>query len=248
MQNFLQSACEAALSAGELLCSHFEKELQVDVREGHDIKLELDKRSQRLIEKMLLKRYPSHAIYGEEGMAGNSSAAYQWIVDPIDGTSNFFFGIPHFSISIALRYKAQILAGVVYDPMRNELWAVEKGATPTLNGVPISVSERSTLNDAVISIGVSKSIESIQSGLSLLQRMVSITNKCRLMGSAALDMAYIACGRLDAYIENQINLWDIAAGMALVEAAGGKVELTPCLARLDQYSIVATSGNIHLGL
>lgn len=249
MQTFLQSACEAALCTGGFLYSHFgKKELQVDVREAHDIKLALDKSSQRLIENMLLKRHPKHAIYGEEGMKGDRSAAYQWIVDPIDGTSNFFFGIPHFAISIALRHRAQILAGVVYDPIRDELWAVEKGSTPTLNGSPISVSGRNTLTDAVVSVGVSKSLESIQSGLSLLQRMIGVANKCRLMGSAALDMAYVACGRLDAYTENRINLWDIAAGMALIEAAGGKVDLTPCPEQLDKYSIVATSGNIHLTL
>ncbi|ALJ56730.1 Inositol-1-monophosphatase [Candidatus Xiphinematobacter sp. Idaho Grape] len=247
MQTFLQSACEAVLKTGGFLRSHFGKELHVDTREAHDIKLELDRRSQKLIEEILLGYHPDHTIYGEEGIVEGSSA-YQWIVDPIDGTSNFFWGIPHFSISIALRYRGQVLVGVIYDPIRNELWAVEQGATPTLNGVQIFVSRRKTLADAVISVGISKSLESIQSGLTLFQRMVRVVNKCRIMGSAALDMAYVACGRLDVYIESQINLWDIAAGMALVEEAGGKVELSPHPVKLGKYSIVATNGNIRLSL
>lgn len=247
-KTFLQSACEAALKAGGLLRSFFGKKLHVDARDAHDIKLELDKRSQKLIEGILLGHYPSHALYGEEGIVGGDSEDYQWIVDPIDGTSNFFWGIPHFSISIALRYEGQILVGVIYDPMRDELWTVEKGAVPTLNGVQIFASRRKTLADAVISIGVSKSFEAIQSGLALFQRMVHVVNKCRIMGSAALDMAYVACGRLDAYVESQINLWDVAAGMVLVEKAGGKVELSPHPVQIGKYSIIATNGSICLGL
>ncbi|QQY07480.1 MAG: hypothetical protein JMM75_02260 [Candidatus Xiphinematobacter sp.] len=124
MQTFLQSACEAALKTGGFLRSHFGKKLRVETREAHDIKLELDKRSQNLIEGVILRDFPDHAIYGEEGVIENTSTAYQWIIDPIDGTSNFFWGIPHFAVSIALRYREQVLVGVIYDPMRDELWAV----------------------------------------------------------------------------------------------------------------------------
>lgn len=248
MQTFLQSACEAALKTGGFLRSHFGKKLRVETREAHDIKLELDKRSQNLIEGVILRDFPDHAIYGEEGVIENTSTAYQWIIDPIDGTSNFFWGIPHFAVSIALRYGEQVLVGVIYDPMRDELWAVENESPPTLNGAQIFASERKMLADAVISIGLSKSLVAIQSGLTLLQRMVCVVNKCRIMGSAALDMAYVACGRLDAYVEGQINLWDVAAGIALIEKAGGRVELSPHPVQPDKYSIVATNGNIHLGL
>ncbi len=248
MQTFLQSAREAALTAGGLLRAHFEKELQVDANETYDIKLELDRRSQGLIETLLLEHYPDHAIYGEEGTRGDASSLYQWIVDPIDGTVNFFYGIPHFAISIALRREKEILVGVIYDPMRDELWEVEKGSPPLLNGIPISVSKRNSLSDAIVSVGVSKSVESIDRGMPLFQKMVRSAKKCRMMGSASLDIAYVACGRLDAYIENQISLWDVAAGILLVEAAGGQIEMKPHSTISEKYSIVASSGSIPLDL
>jgi myo-inositol-1(or 4)-monophosphatase len=248
MQKFLKNAREAALTAGGLLRSHFEKDLQVDSNEAHDIKLELDRRSQALIESLLLENYPDHAIYGEEGMRGDASSPYQWIIDPIDGTVNFFYGIPHFAISIALRKENQILVGVIYDPIRDDLWEVEKGARPLLNGLAISVSKRNTLAEAIVSVGVSKTSESIAHGLPLFQQMVRSAKKCRMMGSASLDIAYVACGRLDAYIENQISLWDVAAGILLVEAAGGRVDLTPHPTQAEKYSIVASNGCIPLDL
>ncbi|PWU08825.1 MAG: inositol monophosphatase [Verrucomicrobia bacterium] len=246
MQNFLQSAREAALAAGGLLRAHFGKELRVDTNEKYDIKLELDRRSQALIEVLLLEQNPEHGIYGEEGIRGNSSSPYQWIVDPIDGTVNFFYGFPHFGISIALRKHDEILVGVIYDPIRDELWEVEKGSPPCLNGLPISVSKRNQLSEAFISVGVSKSPESIDRAMPVFEKMVRSAKKCRLTGSASLDIAYVACGRLDAYMENQISLWDIAAGILLVEAAGGKVDLRPHATLPEKYSIVASSGLIPL--
>ncbi len=246
MQKFLQSAREAALAAGGLLRAHFGTELRVDANEKYDIKLELDRRSQALIETLLLEHYPEHAIYGEEGTRGNAQSPYQWIIDPIDGTVNFFYGLPQFAISIALRKKDEILVGVIYDPIRDELWEVEKGSTPCLNGIPISVSKRSLLSEAIVSVGLSKTPESIDRGMPVFEKMVRSAKKCRLMGSASLDIAYVACGRLDAYMENQISLWDIAAGILLVEAAGGKVELSPHATLPEKYSIVASNGCISL--
>lgn len=246
MQKFLQTAREAALAAGGLLRANFGKELRVDVNEKHDIKLELDRRSQALIESLLLEHYADHGIYGEEGIRGDTESPYQWIIDPIDGTVNFFYGIPQFAISIALRKEQEILVGVIYDPMRDELWEVEKGAQPQLNGRPISVSKRDSLSEAVVSVGVSKSLESIDRGMPMFEKMVRSAKKCRMMGSAALDISYVACGRMDAYVENQISLWDIAAGILLVEAAGGKVELTPHPTLPEKYSIVASNGRISL--
>ena len=245
---YLEAAREAALTAGGLLRAHFEKPLNVDANEAHDIKLELDKRSQHLIEDMLLAKFPDHAIYGEEGVRGDANSEFHWVIDPIDGTVNFFYAIPHFCISIALRQGKEIIVGVIYDPMRDELWAVEKDGTPTMNGQPIRVSERTVMSDAMISVGVAKSIDSIDRGLPLFQRMVRSAKKCRMMGSAALDMAYVASGRLDAYIESAISLWDVAAGILLVERAGGKIDLQPHPTQPDKYSIVASSGRIDLGL
>ena len=245
---YLHAATTAARAAGELLREHFGQPLDVNEFHAHDIKLELDVRTQDLITAQLLSQFPDHAIYGEEGLAGNQASEFQWIVDPIDGTVNYFYGIPHFCISIALRERGAIIAGVIYDPMRDELWAAERGAAATLNGKPIAVSTRTQLADATLSIGFSKSKTTISAGLPMLEKYVMRARKCRLMGSAALDLAYVACGRLDAYIEQSVSLWDVAAGKLLVESAGGQFSMTPREDNPDKISVVASSGRIDLAI
>jgi myo-inositol-1(or 4)-monophosphatase len=246
MNPYLEAAAQAARSAGELLRQHFGAPLEVNAFEAHDIKLDLDVRSQDLITRLLLDRFPGHAIYGEEGLAGNQESECQWIVDPIDGTVNYFYSIPHFCISIALRERGEIIVGVIYDPMRDELWQAERGGVATLNGAPIAVSARTRLSDAVLSVGFSKTKTTINAGLPLLEKYITRARKCRLMGSAALDLAYVSCGRLDAYIEQSVSLWDVAAGKLLVECAGGKFEMTPRADNPDKISVVASSGRIDL--
>lgn len=246
MTEYLSTAIEAAQKAGALLREHFEGQLNVSEVHAHDIKLELDVRSQELITSILLSRFPDHAIYGEEGLAGNQQSDYHWIVDPIDGTVNYFYGLPHFCISIALRKADEIILGVILDPMRNELWQVEKGSAPLLNGKPISVSSRTQLSEAIVSVGFAKSTTTIEAGLPLFEKMVQRVRKCRMQGSAALDMAYVATGRMDAYIESSVSLWDVAAGKILVESAGGSVELVAHAAAREKYSVVASSGKIDL--
>jgi len=242
----LDLAIAAARAAGALIRSHFGGALNVNALEAHDIKLELDVQSQALITGMILDQFPSHAIYGEEGLAGNQSSPFHWIVDPIDGTVNFFYGIPHFCISIALRERSEIILGVIYDPMRDELWQVRKGGPPLLNGKPVAVSTRTAISEAILSVGFSKTKATIDSGLPLFQDLVYRARKCRLMGSAALDMAYVATGRLDAYIEQSVSLWDIAAGILLVESAGGSVKIETHPDNPDKFSVVATSGLLPL--
>jgi myo-inositol-1(or 4)-monophosphatase len=246
MNTYLDTALAAARDAGALLRSHFGTALDVNEFAAHDIKLELDVRAQTLITKRLLGAFPDHALYGEEGLAGNQASEWQWIVDPIDGTVNYFYGIPHFCISIALRRAGEIQLGVIYDPMRDEMWAVARGGTPTLNDVPIRVSARTRLADAVLSVGFSKTKTTIAAGLPLLEKYVQRARKCRLMGSAALDLAYVACGRLDAYIEQAVSLWDVAAGHLLIEAAGGQFKMTPTEDNPDKISVVASNGKIDL--
>ena len=246
MNPYLEAAAQAARSAGDLLRQNFGSPLEVNAFEAHDIKLDLDVRSQDLITRLLLDRFPGHAIYGEEGLAGNQESECQWIVDPIDGTVNYFYSIPHFCISIALRERGEIIVGVIYDPMRDELWQAERGGVATLNGAPIAVSARTRLSDAVLSVGFSKTKTTINAGLPLLEKYITRARKCRLMGSAALDLAYVSCGRLDAYIEQSVSLWDVAAGKLLVECAGGKFEMTPRADNPDKISVVASSGRIDL--
>jgi myo-inositol-1(or 4)-monophosphatase len=244
--NYLEVAQEAARAAGELLRARFEKPLTVNATTAHDIKLEVDVLAQDLITKILLERFPQHALYGEEGIVGDQTSDHQWVVDPLDGTVNFFYGIPHFCVSIALRFRGEVIVGVIYDPVRDELWSGEKAQTPLLNGKPFQVSPRANLAEAIVSIGLAKTSATIEAGLPLLEQMVHRVRKCRMLGSAALDMAYVACGRLDAYIEQGISLWDIAAGCLLVEAAGGRVELEPRTDAPDKFRIVASNGRLEL--
>ena len=246
MTEYLEIAIAAAREAGELLRTHFGVTPDVKEFHDHDIKIDLDGQTQELITKRLLTAFPDHALYGEEGIAGNQESEWHWIVDPIDGTVNYFYGLPHFCVSIALRRGEEIVAGVIYDPMRDELWATTKDGVPTLNDQPIEVSPRTELKDAVLSIGFAKSKTTIAAGLPLVEKMIGRVRKIRLMGSAALDLAYVACGRLDAYIESSVSLWDVAAGKLLVERAGGRFEMTPRPDAPEKISVLASSGRIPL--
>jgi myo-inositol-1(or 4)-monophosphatase len=248
MKDYLDAAENAARAAGKLLRENFRRRQRVKSVAAHDIKLEIDLQTQELIGKLLIEEFPAHALYGEEGIVGDQSSEHQWIVDPLDGTVNYFYGIPHFCVSIALRLHKEIVVGVVYDPIRNEMWTGQRREVSKLNGTPIHVSDRAELSEAVISIGLAKTGETINKNFPLLQQMIHRVRKCRVLGSAALDMAYVASGRFDAYIETGISLWDIAAGSLLVENAGGTVDLRPRENMKEKYSIVASNGLIDLKL
>ena len=248
MKHYLNAAENAARAAGKLLRANFQRRQRVKVAAAHDIKLEIDVQAQELIGKLLLEEFPTHALYGEEGIVGDQSSDHQWIVDPLDGTVNYFYGIPHFCVSIALRQRGEIIVGVIYDPVRNEMWVAQEGDVPNLNGNPVHVSDRTELAEAVISIGLAKTGETIDKNFPLLQQMIHRVRKCRVLGSAALDMAYVASGRFDAYVETGISLWDIAAGCLLVENAGGTVDLRLRENTRDKYSIAASNGRIDLKL
>lgn len=240
----LELATHAALEAGILLRTHFGSDATVDEATHHDIKLALDKESQELITRILLDAREGDALYGEEGIAGNMDSDRQWIVDPIDGTVNYYYGIPHFCVSIALRVAGEIVVGVIHDPMVGETWTVEKGGPSMLNGKPIQASKRGDLAESILYVGSGKDENSLRTGVDRFHKASLRARKMRMMGSAALGMAYIATGRLDGYIESRISLWDIAAGQLLVETAGGKVTLSPIAGSGDAYGIVATNGLI----
>jgi myo-inositol-1(or 4)-monophosphatase len=248
MNHYADAAEEAARAAGKLLRDQFNRPRQVNAAEAHDIKLQIDVDAQKLITDVLLTRFPGHALYGEEGIVGDQTSAHQWVVDPLDGTVNYFYGIPHFCVSIALRLESEIIVGVIYDPVREEMWRGQKGCPPLLNGKDCHVSDRADLAEAVVSVGLSKTGVTIEAGVPVFQQMVHRARKCRLMGSAALDMAYVACGRFDAYIEQGVSLWDIAAGWLLIETAGGTVEATPRADMKEKYVVVASNGVVDLKL
>ena len=248
MKQYLDAAENAARAAGKLLSENFQQRQRVKAVAAHDIKLEIDVQTQELIGKLLLEDFPAHALYGEEGIVGDQSSEHQWIVDPLDGTVNYFYRIPHFCVSIALRLHKEIVVGVIYDPIRGEMWTAQRGDVSKLNGAPIHVSDRAELAEAIISIGLAKTGETINTNFPLLQQMIHRVRKCRVLGSAALDMAYVASGRFDAYIETGISLWDIAAGSLLVKNAGGTVDLRPRENIKDKYSITASNGVLDLKL
>jgi len=155
------------------------------------------------------------------------NAEYRWVIDPIDGTVNYFFGMPHAAVSIALEHRKKSVVGVIYDPFTDEIWTTIKGAPTRLNGKIVRVSNRTKIEDCVIAMGFSKSQDNLEKSLPHLIRISRRAKKIRILGSAALELVYVASGRLDAYIERTINLWDVAAGSLLVENAGGEFYCVP---------------------
>lgn len=248
MSHYLKIAAHAAKEAGWLLKEQFGGAKTVNTMLSYDIKLQLDEDCQEMITKALLEAFPHHAVLGEEGTTGDQDSPFIWIVDPIDGTVNYYYGIPHFCVSIALRQHGIITHGVIYDPMQDELWAVEKYGVPLLNGQPIAVSPRDKLSEAILTCGFAKTADSMEANLQRNIRLTSQVRKTRMMGSAALAMAYVATGRLDAYLEEQISIWDVAAGLLLVECAGGIAELKPIEGKKEVYSIIASNGHLQEAL
>ena len=244
MNQYLDAAITAARAAGALVRENFGRPLTVNAEEAHDIKLELDVRSQELITKILLQKFPDHAILGEEGSTENTSTDFEWVIDPIDGTVNYFYSIPHFCVSIALREQGEIIVGVIYDPIREELWHAERGGQAYLNDKAITVSESRDVSQSIVSVGMSKTTKELDVGFSILKELLMRARKCRLLGSAALDLAYVASGRLDAYIERSVNWWDIAAGVLLVKCAGGELAISPSKVESGKLSLIAWNGKI----
>jgi len=257
----LKSATEAALKAGALLQKHQHAHKKINEEIQHDIKLDLDVRTQKLIEAHFRKQFPESAVFGEEGVSGDPAAEFRWVIDPIDGTVNFAYGIPHACVSIALQHRAapgkgvtrdgyRTIAGVVHDPFCNETWTAILGGVPKLNEMTIQASKRSRLDHAIVSMGFAKSADTTKIMLPHLNDLVYRARKIRIMGSAALSMVYVACGRFDAYIEGGVRLWDIAAGGLILECAGGEfwreeidTEHTYCL--IASNGLLRKKLNVH---
>ena len=229
---------------------------KVTEQHQHDIKLVLDIRCQKGIERVLRASFPKVSVLGEEGTLGDRQAQHRWVVDPIDGTVNFSYGVPHACVSIALQSRRsepvsmepgpgseeyETLLGVVYDPFCGELWTAIRGSRARLNGRSIRVSRHAKLQEAIVSIGFSKSPSTLKQMLPLLNRLIHKVRKIRIMGSAALSMTYVASGRFDAYVEAGIRLWDIAAGGLILECAGGEFWRRPAPGE-HSYRIVANNG------
>jgi len=231
--------------AGEAIRKAKDDSLQVDSAEQHDIKLELDRRIQEQIRREIIAFYPEHGFLGEEGGEAANPGQHEWVVDPIDGTVNLFYGIPHYAVSVACRLDGRSLAGAIYDPNRDEMFSTHAGGGSSCNGKKLQVAKRLKLEEAVIALGFSKGKATIDKCLELYQFYGGRVRKMRAMGSAALDLAYVAAGRLDAYIEQGVSIWDVAAGALLVEEAGGQVRITAGDPK-GKLHLVASNGRIPL--
>jgi len=222
-------ALRAARKAGELIERSFERldTIQIENKAPNDFVTEVDRKAEQIIIKTLQKAYPDHSFRGEEsGTTEGKNSDYVWIIDPLDGTTNFVHGMPHFSVSIACQYRGQIEHAVVLDPVRREEFTASRGRGASLNGRRIRVSNRKGLEGALIGTGIpfdGPAYAKIQPFLACINDIAGQTSGIRRAGSAALDLAYVASGRYDAFWEMHLNEWDFAAGVLLVTEAGGLI-------------------------
>jgi myo-inositol-1(or 4)-monophosphatase len=245
MHPTLNIAIKAARRAGQVInrASHDLGQLTISVKQQHDFVTEVDKAAEAVIIETLHEAYPKHAILAEEtGRSGAEDAEFQWIIDPLDGTTNFIHGFPQYAVSIAQAHKGVLAHAVVYDPTRNELFTASKGAGAFLNDKRIRVSKRSKLDEALIGTGFPyRAFDHIDAYLAIFKEMARHTAGMRRPGAASLDLAYVASGRLDGFWEFGLSPWDMAAGALLIMEAGG---LVGDLAGESNY---LTTGNIVCG-
>ena len=243
----LNIAVAAARRAGRLILRQLPKRDSIPVTEkaNMDFATEVDRSVELEIRKDLRRAFPDHAFLGEETGA-SGSARFQWVVDPLDGTSNFIHGIGHFAVSIALLDRDEPITGVIFDPLRNELYVAEKGRGALLNDRRLRVSGRRGLAGAMLATGFAPRTRSqLASQLAITGALLAEAEDIRRSGSAALDLAYVACARYDAYYEAGVKPWDIAAGLLLVREAGGQVgDFGNGEACFEKGEVVA--GNLHL--
>ncbi len=229
MEPMLNMALRAARKAGEQI----ERSLQrldlvaIEQKGRNDFVSDVDRKAEQEIIYHLKKAFPDHGFQGEEsGLSGNAESDYRWIIDPLDGTTNFLHGIPHFAVSVACFYKNQPLHAVVLDPVKREEFTASKGKGASLNDRRIRVSSRNSLEGALIGTGIpfnGFAFDNIDPYLACLREIAGQTAGIRRPGSAALDLAYVAAGRFDGFWEMNLKSWDMAAGILLVKEAGGMV-------------------------
>jgi myo-inositol-1(or 4)-monophosphatase len=246
------SASQIALEAGALLSDFYRKGVETEYKGDVDLVTVADRASEELIVERLRAMFPKHGIYGEEGTRSHMESEYRWYIDPLDGTTNFAHGFPIFCVSMGLEHRdsglstsedGEIIAAVIYDPTRHELFTAEKGKGAYLNGAPIHVSRTRVLAEALVATGFPSHKRHESPNIHFYHQFTLRSHGVRRAGSAALDMAYTACGRFDAYWEFNLNPWDTAAGALLVTEAGGtmsRYDGRPF--RLDSKEILATNG------
>jgi myo-inositol-1(or 4)-monophosphatase len=258
---FVPKAAEIAREAGALLREHFARGVETEYKGDVDLVTVADRGAEKLIRARLGEAFPDHGIYGEEGTRERLEAEYRWYVDPLDGTTNFAHGFPQFSVSLGLEKRAglehrpagtkpeedgTLTAGVIYDPTRDELFAAERGRGATLNGKAIHVSRTSELAESLLATGFPSRKRHASPNVHFYQEFTLRSHGVRRAGSAALDLAYVASGRMEGFWEFNLNPWDTAAGILLIEEAGGRVtDFAGAPVRLRSDEVLASNGLIH---
>ena len=218
-------AVRAARSAGNIITRHMDRldTLTIESKGPNDFVSEVDRLAEQEIIAILKKAFPQHSILGEES-GDQGDGDYQWIIDPLDGTTNFLHGVPHFAVSVAMRHKGRLEVGVIYDPVRQELWTASRGGGAQLDGRRIRVSQRQDLEGTLLGTGFPhRARQHTDAYLGMFKALSAYATDIRRPGAAALDLAYVAAGRFDGFWEIGLAPWDMAAGLLLIQEAGGVV-------------------------
>jgi myo-inositol-1(or 4)-monophosphatase len=246
---YLATAIEGALAAGRIQQQYFRQNTPVHKKGRIDLVTAADLAVEAMFRQLVAARFPTHGVLGEESALGTTAAesAFRWIVDPVDGTTNFAHGLQVFCVSIALAVDGRVELGVVYDPMADELFTAERGEGAWVNGRRLAVSSCTALVDALLCTGFPYSVrEDRRRQLHVFAAFLEEAQAVRRLGSAALDLCYVAAGRLDGYWEEKIQLWDVAAGALIVEEAGGRVTgLTGESFHPFPGHLTASNGRVH---
>lgn len=248
-REFVPVMAEIAREAGVLLMDYFERRVKVEYKGEVDLVTEADRKSEALILDRIRARWPGHDITAEESGRRDSGSQYRWYIDPLDGTTNFAHGFPVFCISLALDFEGKRVAGVVYDPTRDELFAAEQGSGAYLNERRIHVSKVDNLAECLVATGFPSHKRHKNPNIFFYHQITLRTHGVRRAGSAALDLCSVACGRFDGFWEFNLNSWDTAAGVLIVEEAGGRVtDMSGGAFKLDSRETLASNGLMHEAL
>ena len=255
MNEFVDAAEPIAREAGALLRDFYHRGVRAEYKGDVDLVTEADRASERLITERLRAIFPQHGVYGEEGTRSALGSEYRWYVDPLDGTTNFAHGFPVFCVVLGCEHRGaglapeqdgEMVAGVIYDPLRDELFSAARGEGARLNGQPVRASRTTTLQESLIATGFPSHKRHRNPNVHFYQEFTLRSHGVRRAGSAALDLAYVACGRLEAFWEFKLNPWDTSAGFLLVEEAGGKLtRFDGSRFLLNSDEVFASNGLIH---
>jgi myo-inositol-1(or 4)-monophosphatase len=245
--SYLETAVDIAREAGAMLANYFERRVAFELKGEFDLVTEADRASEKLVVERLRSHFPQHSIVAEEGGGHEGGSEYRWYVDPLDGTTNFAHSFPMFNVTLGLECAGEMIAGVIYDPIRQEMFSAERGGGAYLNNRRIHVSACKRLEDSLASTGFPSRKRHQNVNIHFYHQMAMASHGVRRTGSAAIDLAYVACGRLDAFWEFGLKPWDMAAGTLLVREAGGAIsDMTGAPHNVNSTEhLLADNGTIH---